>query len=122
MDKDTIITTYKAIGSSLFNYDVLLWTSFPSDNQWRALETTDNTALCIARDARRWHITEAFLGNLNDMVLSLEDGPAPLRHPFKMARFNAVKLWPNLDYGHAAIMESHRHSRVDYMIHTIELR
>ena len=48
MDKETIIATYKAVGRSLLNYAAPIWTSFLSDTQWRALQTTQNNVLRIA--------------------------------------------------------------------------
>ena len=42
-----IITTYKAIGRSLLNYAVPIYSSFLSDIQWRILQTKQNNALHI---------------------------------------------------------------------------
>ena len=48
MDKETIVTIYKAIARSLLNYAATTWTSFLSDTQWRELKTSQNNALRIA--------------------------------------------------------------------------
>ena len=45
MDKETIVTTYKAIERSLLNYVAPIWISFLTDTQWRAVQTSQNNAL-----------------------------------------------------------------------------
>ena len=47
-DKETITTTYKAIGRSILNYAVPIWTPALSDTQWTNLQTRQNNALRTA--------------------------------------------------------------------------
>lgn len=47
-DKETIVTTYKAIGRSIINYAAPIWTPQLSQTSWNKLQTTQNAALRTA--------------------------------------------------------------------------
>ncbi|XP_017491780.1 PREDICTED: uncharacterized protein LOC108379925 [Rhagoletis zephyria] len=47
-DKETLLTTYKAIGRSVANYAPPVWTAGTSDTQWRNLQKCQNAALRTA--------------------------------------------------------------------------
>lgn len=45
LDKDTLTTTYKAIGRSVISYAAPAWSSLPSDTGWSKLQVAQNMAL-----------------------------------------------------------------------------
>lgn len=47
-DKETITTTFKAIGRSILNYAAPVWSSQLSDTSWGKLQVTQNVALRVA--------------------------------------------------------------------------
>ena len=47
-EKETLLTTYKAIGGSLINYAAPVWSPFVSQTNWDTLQPCQNTALRIA--------------------------------------------------------------------------
>ena len=49
-DKETLLTTYKAIDRSILNYCCLVWTSSLIDTNWSRLQRVQNSALRIATD------------------------------------------------------------------------
>ena len=46
--KETLVTTYKAIGRSILNYCAPIWSPTLSDSNWKALQPAQNTALRTA--------------------------------------------------------------------------
>lgn len=46
--KETLITTYKAISRPLINYGAPIWTPQLSDTHWQSLQTSQNAALRTA--------------------------------------------------------------------------
>ena len=47
-DKETLLTTYKAIGRSVVNYAAPEWTTNVCETQWRKVQTCQNVALRTA--------------------------------------------------------------------------
>ena len=48
LEKETLITTYKATGRALLNYACPIWSPGLSDSNWKELQTAQNHALRIA--------------------------------------------------------------------------
>ena len=47
-DKETLITTYKAVGRSIVNYCAPIWAPTLSDTNWKSIQVAQNTALRTA--------------------------------------------------------------------------
>jgi hypothetical protein len=56
--KETIMTTYKAIGRSVINYAAPVWTPNVSDSRWNELQAAQNNALRCATGCHRITSTE----------------------------------------------------------------
>ena len=47
-DKETLLTTYQAIGRSILSYSCRVWTRSPMDTNWSRRQRAQNSALTIA--------------------------------------------------------------------------